>query len=363
MSRARKESAFHLALLVLVQWISLAVVILNGTALHLLDGTSGVVHSPSTPADYMLLILGVLSFIGSTIILLLHFYLYYRLNFNEEQLIFSPPKSISAAEVILSVAFIVLWTVTTSIILSQTEDSDSPCRSPEAIDRATIVQLVNVCELFDTTILLAYLAVGSWVLILLVTLFILIRSPDPPTAIFTIETPEQFSQQMLVSLPTDYPEDPRAPLKPYYLGHHTSRITPVDIPQLTITAPSTYEASSSTDHPLLIEDEKIDNPYTYGHSSSYSNNSEQIQMLEDVLIQHNDEHVSLSSPSNIGSSVTTDSSTSYYSSRQIPHGESQRTFQSLSTLDSIYRYQPIHFELPMIQLGISLMDDSFIRQT
>lgn len=54
---------------------------------------------------------------------------------------------------------------------------------------------------------------GSWVLVLLATLITLIRSPIPPTTIFTIEAPPQrFSQPMLVSN-----DDPSS--RPYYLGY------------------------------------------------------------------------------------------------------------------------------------------------
>lgn len=120
MTRARKESAFHLALLVLVQWISLAVVILNATALYLLRFSkhSGLVNVYSSPADYMLLILGSLSFVGSTLYLFLHLHLYFRIIDDHP---FTPPKTMSAIEVIMGVISIALWTVTTSVILTHSQ--------------------------------------------------------------------------------------------------------------------------------------------------------------------------------------------------------------------------------------------------
>jgi hypothetical protein len=120
MTRARKESAFHLALLVLVQWISLAVVILNATALYLLRSSkhSGLVNVYSSPADYMLLILGSLSFVGSTMYLFLHLHLYFRIIDDHP---FTPPKTMSAIEVIMGVISIALWTVTTSVVLTHSQ--------------------------------------------------------------------------------------------------------------------------------------------------------------------------------------------------------------------------------------------------
>jgi hypothetical protein len=120
MTRARKESALHLALLVLVQWISLAVVILNATALYLLRSSQhrGLVNTHSSPIDYMLLILSCTSFAGSTVFLLLHLQLHFRIADDHS---FSPPKSLIATEVIVSVISIALWTVATSVILTHSQ--------------------------------------------------------------------------------------------------------------------------------------------------------------------------------------------------------------------------------------------------
>lgn len=119
MTRARKESAFHLALLVLVQWISLAVVILNATALFLLkysQHNTGLVNQQRAPADYMLLILGSLSVLASSLLLLKHLHIHFRIID-----VFAPPRTLSAAEVILSVISIALWTVATSLILTHSQ--------------------------------------------------------------------------------------------------------------------------------------------------------------------------------------------------------------------------------------------------
>lgn len=117
MTRARKESALHLALLVLAQFISLAVVILNATALYLSRHT-GIVKTYASPADYVLLILGTASFVGSTAFLFLHLHLYFRIMDDQP---FSPPKTLSATEVIIAVISIALWTVSTSVILTHSQ--------------------------------------------------------------------------------------------------------------------------------------------------------------------------------------------------------------------------------------------------
>lgn len=120
MTSARKESAFHLALLVLVQWISLAVVILNATALFLLKNSqhTGLVSQKQSPADYMLLVLGSLSFLASSILLLLHLQFHYHIIGDNP---YAPPRALSAAEVIFSVIPIALWTAATSLILTHSQ--------------------------------------------------------------------------------------------------------------------------------------------------------------------------------------------------------------------------------------------------
>lgn len=129
MARARKESALHLALLVLAQFISLAVVILNATALYLLRNSqySGIVKTYSSPADYVLLILGSTSFVGSTAFLFLHLHLYFRIMDDHP---FSPPKTLSATEVIISVISIALWTVATSVILTHSQGKQKNIQEP-----------------------------------------------------------------------------------------------------------------------------------------------------------------------------------------------------------------------------------------
>lgn len=191
-------------------------------------------------------------------------------------------------------------------------------------------------------IILAFAAVGSWVLALLATLFLLIRSPIPPTTIFTIEAPPQrFSQPMSVSLPDEIYNQQEPSSRPYYLGHYTNRVRP------------------STHHnPLVMIDKES--------SGSGTTTRQRVMMLPDqqdprYYCYQPERNLVLSSPS-VNITTTEESSSSYYSSRcQIPHVESQRT---LSTLDSIFTgYPPIQFDLPIIQLGgISHMDTSFLER-
>lgn len=241
-------------------------------------------------------------------------------------------------------------------------------------------------------IILAFAAVGGWVLVLLATLFILIRSPIPPTTIFTIEAPPQrFSQPMVVSLPDEaYHQPGQPPSRPYYMGHYNNnnKIRPVsediDAQQQIILATnnspqrnkrksmvlhnsgnapgSSIQATTSRftiDHVLLDDEICDDGGLASATASSNINNY--------YSSYYQPQHMPLSSPSNTNSSATdnTTSASSYYSSRcQIPQVESQRTFQSLPTIDSVYTgFQSIQFDLPIIQVGmLSHIDVSFLQK-
>ncbi|KAI9476294.1 MAG: hypothetical protein EXX96DRAFT_294545 [Benjaminiella poitrasii] len=391
MARARKESAFHLTLLVLVQWISLAVIILNATSLYLLRRTSqlpAIVSTHSSAADYMLIILGSVSFVGATIYLVLHLHLYFRLGHVDQP--FSPPRSISATEVIMSVLLIALWTVATSIILTHSQ-ATSPCRF---INNILTHYHSDVCELFNTGLMLAFAAVGGWVLVLLATLFILIRSPIPPTTIFTIEAPPQrFSQPMFISHPDKayYSANQEQPSRPYYLGHYhqSNKIKPISFSsngfsqlQLkkeidSISLESHRKRHISAAEPNTVEIEQQPSSIISGYIASTKNDDgkrRDDEIIESTMIktmtqsnnaEHNyygyqSQHVHPLSP------PTASSSASFYtpSCNLISVSDSQSSFPSLSTLDSIYKgYQPIKFDLPVIRVGmLSQIDVSFLQR-
>ncbi|KAI7903210.1 uncharacterized protein BX663DRAFT_542711 [Cokeromyces recurvatus] len=409
MTRAQKESAFHLSLLVLVQWISLAVIILNSTALYLLKSSSqlrAIVSTHFSATDYMLIILGSISFINATIYLFLHIHLYFRLG-SKPDLPFSSPRIISATQVVMSVILIALWTVATLIILTYSQESTSSCQFNNTIH---IHNHNDICELFNTALMLAFAAVGGWVLVLLATLFTLIRSPIPPTTIFTIEAPPQrFSQPMLISPPDKayYSLDQEQPNKPYYMGHYnkksnvnsTTHFTSENLHQLqqkkksgdrdSVSLRSYYQRNVSTTEPNSIELGQQSSSMTMtGYEFSEKRRSD-IDLLESTMITttsqpNNEEHyhynyqpthimhplsppISMTQDMHMPMTTTTSSSTSFYTPRCrniLESSDSQCSFPSLSTIDSLSKgFQPIQFDLPIIQVGmLSHIDASFLQK-
>jgi hypothetical protein len=174
---------------------------------------------------------------------------------------------------------------------------------------------------------------------LLATLFILIRSPIPPTTIFTIEAPPQrFSQTTIVSLPDEIYSSSQS--RPYYLGHHQNTIGPMNGPHLLMAPGGTKAISNSTSsarQTIMMVPPTAEGPGEYYYQPNMQ---------------------ALSSPS-LNNTTTEEGSSSSYNSSRLPHIESQ-----ISTLDSIFTgYPPIQLDLPIIQLGtISQMDISFLEK-
>lgn len=166
-------------------------------------------------------------------------------------------------------------------------------------------------------------------MILLATLFILIRSPIPPTAIFTIEAPPQrFSQPLITPIDDAYHQT-----RPYYMGHYTNKVIPYS------TLPVVESRNSSPQNMAGPSRDEMD----VAISSSKSSQKRPLR-------------VESYPPSHHGSSP------SFYASQQLPHSDSQHSIQTESTMDSIFqRIKPIPLDLPRIQLGLSRMDVSFLN--
>jgi hypothetical protein len=111
MTHAQKESILHISILVLIQWVSLAIVILNTAALYILQ-SSGDKHLKL--ADYVFLVLGAISFIASTVILVFHLHIYYRVTDT-----FLPPRHLSITESLFGLISIILWVLVAVLMITR----------------------------------------------------------------------------------------------------------------------------------------------------------------------------------------------------------------------------------------------------
>ncbi|KAI8969110.1 hypothetical protein BDF20DRAFT_145199 [Mycotypha africana] len=363
MSRARKESALHLTILVLLQWTSMSVVILNAIALYLLKHQSrqpteqqqqAFVHGKMSLSDYALLILGSVSFVGSTVYFCLYLYLYIQMRKTKQSL--CPPKWISATQVILSVISIALWTVACSVILTHSQESSSPCRFPNSL------QPYNtniICKVFDTGLILAFAVVGCWLLALFATLLNLIRSPIPPTTIFTIEAPpSRFSQGTLLSNSNLYN---RSSLSTIVASDNNSNIMK---PINSYTLQSSHAHSKNK----IIPEDKYDDSRKYIIHEELEEEEDYEEQILGLKLTHDSNHLlntyvprhsNYYQPQCIPLSPTPSDSISYMSAQstsslimKIPLNDTEQSLSTMESLTSLRDFKPIQFDLPIIKLGM-----------
>lgn len=116
MSKARNEAIIHISLLVLIQWISIAVMVLNAISLKTASGAlQGIIATIPGPQDYLLIVLGAASLLAASLLLCLHLHVFFRLIDNRP---FAPSKAILAMQMTAGVMLVALWASATSIVMT-----------------------------------------------------------------------------------------------------------------------------------------------------------------------------------------------------------------------------------------------------
>ncbi|KAG2235514.1 hypothetical protein INT48_003077 [Thamnidium elegans] len=147
----------QISLLFLIQWLSIAVIVLNALALNM-SKDQGLVIAESGPQDFILLIMASASLI--IVSLLLCVSLPMLLSHTIEL-----SKKLLAIEIVFSILVIALWTTATSIILTKFNLS-SICHNKAKIEINS-----NVCNLVNTTIIVAFVTIGLWCIMLVTILY------------------------------------------------------------------------------------------------------------------------------------------------------------------------------------------------
>ncbi|KAI7882700.1 hypothetical protein K492DRAFT_193214 [Lichtheimia hyalospora FSU 10163] len=190
MSKARNEAIIHISLLVLIQWISIAVMVLNAISLNNASGAmQGIIATTPGPQDYLLIVLGAASLLAASLLLCLHLHVFFRLIDNRP---FAPSKAILAMQMTAGVMLIALWASATSIVMTSYNVS-SACR-------ITVSEFVKeygqACDLINLAIILAFVAMTFWVFVILATLCMLIQSSLRASAtVFTVENLDYNAKQ------------------------------------------------------------------------------------------------------------------------------------------------------------------------
>lgn len=232
MSKARNEAIIHISLLVLIQWISIAVMVLNAISLKTASGAlQGIIATIPGPQDYLLIVLGAASLLAASLLLCLHLHVFFRLIDNRP---FAPSKAILAMQMTAGVMLVALWASATSIVMTSYNGKSyiiisiiidsyssssfqllvvsSACRITGSEFVKTYGQacdLINLAIILGTftnsskrpllpilIIILAFVAMAFWVFVILATLCMLIQSSLRASAtVFTVENLDYNAKQ------------------------------------------------------------------------------------------------------------------------------------------------------------------------
>lgn len=115
--QAKVNMIIQIILLFLIQWLSIAVIVLNALALHSAkDLDQGLIMATETGfQDFVLLIMAAASLFTVSSLLCVYLQVFFRYSTGPSTKTF---KNILVTEIVCSILIIALWTSATSILLS-----------------------------------------------------------------------------------------------------------------------------------------------------------------------------------------------------------------------------------------------------
>lgn len=118
MMQKKKAAIIQMAFLFLIQWLSITIIILNALALNSAKNSNQglIVAAESGPQEYILLIMGAISLLASSLLLIMYLQIFLRL-LGDHPLDLS--KRILAFEIVLTLVVIALWSTASGIIAAR----------------------------------------------------------------------------------------------------------------------------------------------------------------------------------------------------------------------------------------------------
>lgn len=118
MMQKKKAAIIQMAFLFLIQWLSITIIILNALALNSAKNSNQglIVAAESGPQEYILLIMGAISLLASSLLLIMYLQIFLRL-LGDHPLDIS--KRILAFEIVLALVVIALWSTASGIIAAR----------------------------------------------------------------------------------------------------------------------------------------------------------------------------------------------------------------------------------------------------
>ncbi|ORZ19544.1 hypothetical protein BCR42DRAFT_390205 [Absidia repens] len=237
----------HICLLVMIQWISLATVVLNVVASTLAQNEPQlqgqlVSASKSGLQDTMLIITGIISFLAATFPLCLQLRL--SCQSSQHSSFASTTKKILIGELATGVVMVAFWTAVVSVVLTQFHVS-SNCQ-------LEVLKGVSACKMMDMAITSGLGVIVGWVILLIIASINLAKLPIMTTPEFILETNPYLTsyyasgEDKRVSLSADTASAP--PYTP-----PSPQLPPPSFSSIVAPTRNSYSLPSSTDYPADIK--------------------------------------------------------------------------------------------------------------
>ncbi|GAN06755.1 hypothetical protein MAM1_0135d06245 [Mucor ambiguus] len=169
-----------MALLFVIQWLSITTIILNALALNEAKNSNQglIIAAESGTKEYTLLILGAISLLASSLLLIMYLHIFLRL-LGDRPLDLS--KRLLAFEIVLTLVVIALWSTASGVIVACFNEFSS-CKKTNvstlttniSFDRYSSSKLNSkACSLANAMIVVGFITIIVWFMTLIISIYAL----------------------------------------------------------------------------------------------------------------------------------------------------------------------------------------------
>ncbi|KAL0138234.1 hypothetical protein V8B55DRAFT_1391565 [Mucor lusitanicus] len=170
----------EMALLFVIQWLSITIIILNALALNAAKNSNQglIIAAESGPQEYTLLVMGAISLLASSLLLIMYLHIFPRL-LGDRPLDLS--KRLLAFEIVLTLVIIALWSTASGVTVSRFNEFSS-CKKPNVSTLTTNISFdqydssklsSKACGLANAMIVVGFVAIIVWLMALIVSIYAL----------------------------------------------------------------------------------------------------------------------------------------------------------------------------------------------
>ncbi|KAL7324549.1 hypothetical protein PS15p_209728 [Mucor circinelloides] len=208
MMQKKRAAMIQMAFLFVIQWLSITIIILNALALNAAKSSNQglIIAAESGPHEYTLLIMGAISLLASSLLLIMYLHIFLHL-LGDRPLGLS--KRLLAFEIVLTLVVIALGSTASGIISARFNEFSS-CKRPNVSTLTTNVRFdrygssklsSRACGLANAMIAVGFVTIIVWLMTLIVSVYALAGLNNFTIAdLFTMQTPVHPYQDVKVQI-------------------------------------------------------------------------------------------------------------------------------------------------------------------